>query len=78
MWTISALQLHQAIIVSDEDACDELKVSTYKYFKDIEKDNLDTDRILSLSLNKNFANLFMQQDGIMIWSIIIGGVAGCS
>ena len=27
-------------IVCDESATDELKVSTYKYFKDIEKDNL--------------------------------------
>lgn len=41
MWTISALQMHpHAIIVADEAACDELKVATYKYFKDIEKDNL--------------------------------------
>jgi len=41
MWTISALQLHQhAIIVCDEAACGELKVDTYKYFKDIEKKNL--------------------------------------
>ncbi len=41
MWTISALQMHQhGIIVCDEAACDELKVSTYKYFKDIEKANL--------------------------------------
>lgn len=41
MWTISALQLHpKGIIVSDEAATDELKVSTYRYFKDIEKDNL--------------------------------------
>ena len=40
-WTISALQMHQhGIIVADEPATDELKVSTYKYFKDIEKDNL--------------------------------------
>lgn len=39
MWTISALQLHEkAIVVCDEDACAELKVGTYKYFKDIEKD----------------------------------------
>lgn len=39
--TISALQTHQhGIIVCDESAADELKVSTYKYFKDIEKDNL--------------------------------------
>ena len=37
-WTISALQLHPAgIIVCDEAATDELKVSTYKYFKDIER-----------------------------------------
>ena len=41
MWTISAFQLHpHAIIVCDETATDELKVGTYKYFKDIEKDNL--------------------------------------
>ena len=41
MWTISALQLHpHAIIVCDEAACGELKVDTYKYFKDIEKDNM--------------------------------------
>lgn len=40
-WTISALQMHpHGIIVCDEDACAELKVGTYRYFKDIEKDNL--------------------------------------
>ena len=40
-WTISALQTHQhGVIVCDEPATDELKVATYKYFKDIEKDNL--------------------------------------
>lgn len=40
-WTISALQLHpRAIIVCDEEATDELRHGTYKYFKDIEKDNL--------------------------------------
>ncbi|MDR1337396.1 MAG: glucosamine-6-phosphate deaminase [Tannerella sp.] len=38
MWTITALQLHpKGIIVCDEAACAELKVSTYRYFKDIEK-----------------------------------------
>lgn len=41
MWTISALQLHQhGIIVCDEAACEEIKHGTYKYFKDIEKDQL--------------------------------------
>ena len=40
-WTISALQQHQhGIIVCDEAATDLLKVGTYKYFKDIEKDNI--------------------------------------
>ena len=40
-WTISALQTHRhGIIVCDEAATDELKHGTYKYFKDIEKDNL--------------------------------------
>ena len=38
MWTISALQMHpHGIIVCDEAATDELKVGTYRYFKDIEK-----------------------------------------
>ena len=37
MWTCSALQLHNnAIIVCDEAACGEIKVDTYKYFKDVE------------------------------------------
>jgi glucosamine-6-phosphate deaminase len=38
MWTITALQLHpHSLVVCDEAATDELKVGTYKYFKDIEK-----------------------------------------
>ena len=41
MWTISALQMHpHGIIVADDAACDELKVGTYRYFKDIERNNL--------------------------------------
>ncbi len=44
MWTISALQMHpKALIVADEDACADLKVSTYRYFKDIEAANLNPD-----------------------------------
>ena len=39
--TLSALQAHQhGIIVCDELAAGELKVNTYRYFKDIEKNNL--------------------------------------
>ncbi|MBP7460527.1 MAG: glucosamine-6-phosphate deaminase [Candidatus Delongbacteria bacterium] len=42
MWTVSALQLHpQGIIACDEEATMELKVGTVKYFKDIEKINLN-------------------------------------
>ncbi|MBN2302124.1 MAG: glucosamine-6-phosphate deaminase [Lentisphaerae bacterium] len=45
MWTASVLQLHPcAIIVCDEDATDELKVATAKYFKDIEKKNLNSSK----------------------------------
>lgn len=41
MWTVTALQLPpKGIIVCDEAACIELKVGTYNYFKDIEKNNL--------------------------------------
>ncbi len=39
--TLSALQAHpHGIIVCDELAAGELKVNTYRYFKDIEKENL--------------------------------------
>ena len=41
MCTLSALQMHRhAIIVADDAACEELKVGTYRYFKDIEAKNL--------------------------------------
>ena len=41
MCTLSALQMHpHAVIIADEAAVEELKVSTYRYFKDIEKNNL--------------------------------------
>ena len=47
MWTISALQMHpNGIIVCDYDACAELKVGTYKYFLDIEKDTLNPESLL--------------------------------
>ena len=38
LWTITALQLHpRGIIVCDESATTELKVGTYRYFKEIEQ-----------------------------------------
>ena len=47
MWTITALQLHpKGIIVCDEAATYELKVGTYHYFKDIEKNNLNCENFL--------------------------------
>ena len=40
-WTITGLQTHRhGILVTDEAAAGELKVNTYKYFKDIERANL--------------------------------------
>lgn len=40
MWTLSCLQMHpKAVIVCDEDATDELKVGTVRYFIDIERSN---------------------------------------
>src|SRR4030042_7118121 len=42
MWTVSMLQLHRhGIIVCDEEATQELKISTVRYFKDIERDSLE-------------------------------------
>jgi glucosamine-6-phosphate deaminase len=39
MWTLSCLQMHpRAVIVCDEDATEELKVRTVRYFKDIERE----------------------------------------
>jgi glucosamine-6-phosphate deaminase len=47
MWTISALQMHEkGIIVCDDAATYELKVGTYRYFKDIEAANLDPETLL--------------------------------
>jgi len=51
MWTVSCLQLHpRGIIVCDEEATMELKVGTVKYFKDIEKENLDPQTVLNSAL----------------------------
>lgn len=48
MWTISALQMHEkGIIVCDDAATVDLKVGTYRYFKDIEAANLDPATLLS-------------------------------
>lgn len=42
MYTISVLQLHsKVIVVCDEDATMELKVATCRYFKDVERFNLE-------------------------------------
>jgi glucosamine-6-phosphate deaminase len=47
MWTISALQMHEkGIIVCDDAATEELKVGTYRYFKDIEADHLDAKSLI--------------------------------
>ena len=42
LWTISALQLHKrAVLVIDEMAASDIKVKTYRYFKEIEAKNLN-------------------------------------
>lgn len=47
MWTISTLQLHpKALIVCDDDATLELKVGTVRYFRDIERPELDPRNLL--------------------------------
>ena len=49
-WTISALQVHPAgIIVADEAAVGGLKVSTYRYFRELEKSRGATQRSLCLA-----------------------------
>ena len=49
MCTISMLQMHKnAIIVIDEEAASELKLKTYKYFKDIESKNLDIEKLYEI------------------------------
>jgi glucosamine-6-phosphate deaminase len=41
VWPISALQIHPAsIMVCDDPAAVEIKVATYRYFKEVEKENL--------------------------------------
>jgi len=46
MWTLSALQLHaNGMIVCDEHSTIELKVGTYKYFKEIEQKYLDPEAL---------------------------------
>lgn len=52
LWTISALQLHRkTIIVIDEKAASDLKVKTYKYFKEIEYKKLNLDEYKKEMLN---------------------------
>ena len=46
-WTISALQMHpKSIIVCDDPACEDLKMGTYRYYKDIEATNIDAKSLL--------------------------------
>lgn len=47
MWTVSCMQMHpHAVFVCDDAATEELKVGTVNYFKSIEKDNLDPEKML--------------------------------
>ena len=56
LWTISALQLHEkAVLVVDENAVSDIKVKTYRYFKEIEAENLDLEKYREklIALKKN-------------------------
>ena len=45
-WTISALQIHRnSMIVCDDEAASELKVSIYRYFVDQEKSNMEPGKL---------------------------------
>lgn len=49
MWTITALQTHpHGIIICDDASTVELKVGTVNYFKDIERENLNAEKLYSL------------------------------
>ena len=59
MWTISAIQLHKkAIILCDEASTMELKVKTVNYFKELEKENLDTEKFSEYLKNQVFPSYF--------------------
>ena len=46
LWTISALQLHRrAILIADEQSVSDIKLKTYRYFKEIEMVNLDLAKV---------------------------------
>lgn len=46
LWTISMLQLHRkAVIIIDENAASDLTVKTYRYFKEIEFENLNSEKM---------------------------------
>lgn len=48
-WTVTALQLHpKGIIVCDDAATEELKVGTYRYYLEIEKDNINPASLLGV------------------------------
>ena len=57
LWTISALQLHRrTLMVIDEASASDIKLKTYRYFKEIEGKKLDLEEyrkeILKLKNNK--------------------------
>lgn len=54
-WTISAIQMHpQAIVVADESACTQIRVGTYRYYKELEEENIDVEGTL-MALYKRHA-----------------------
>ena len=59
MWTITAIQVHKkGIIVCDEASTMDLKVKTVKYFKELEKENLDIKKITEFIKSQFFPSYF--------------------
>ncbi len=63
MWTVSALQTHpHGIIVCDEPACAEIKVGTYKYFRDKQAMEGLVERYIQPSTTACIAHDVLHQD----------------
>ena len=45
--------MKKPLLLPTEDACAELKVATYKYYKDIEKKSYNVDKLMKLYIKNN-------------------------
>ena len=72
MWTISALQMHEkGIIVCDDAATEELKVGTYKYFLDIEKNKVRQDLGITYDMDVLRLRTEFTNRGFLVSSVVV-------